>query len=117
MGSVDAAVMPTNEDGVRLLALVREEIAGLGLTDTALVAALEGHVAAAVAASYPPERPPAEGPLALTDAEAGAVALAVMTGTVAATQAPASAPAPGPVAADLSTRDLIRLALRRRRRG
>ena len=112
MGSVNA-------DGARLVRLIHEEVAGLGLTDTALVAALEEHIAAAVEASFPANRPIGEGSLALTDEEAGAVALAVMTGAVAATDpaAPQTGPASGPIAADLTTRELLRAALGTRRRA
>ena len=113
MGSVNA-------DGARLVRLVHDEVAGLGLTDTALVEALEQHVAAAVAEVFPPERPSgADRPLVLTSAEAGRVALAVMTGAVAVTD-PANATTGtgvGPIASDLTTAQLVRAALRVGRRA
>lgn len=110
MGSVNA-------DGARLVRLVHEEIAGLGLTDTALVAALEHHVADTVAEIFPPDRAPTAGPLVLTDDEAGRVALAVMTGAVAVTAAQTVGTPAVPVAADLTTGQLLRAALGARRRG
>jgi hypothetical protein len=111
MGSVNA-------DGARLLGLVHDEIAGLGLTDTALVAALEEQVAATVAEIFPPDRPATDGDLALTDDEAGRIALAVMTGAVAVTEhRTVPAPATGPLATDLTTGQLLRAALGTRPRG
>jgi len=110
MGSVNA-------DGARLLAMVHDEIAGLGLTDTALVAALEAQIGATVAEIFPTDRPVTEGDLVLTDDEAGRVALAVMTGAVALTEAQSVGAAAGPVAADLTTGQLLRAALGTRPRA
>ena len=109
MGSVNA-------DGARLLGLIHDEIAGLGLTDTALVASLEQQVATAVEEIFPADRPTADGPLVLTDDEAGRVALSVMTGAVAVTDAQAVGTPVGPVAADLTTGQLLRAALGARHR-
>lgn len=110
MGSVNA-------DGARLLGLVHDEIAGLGLADTALVAALETQVAATVAEIFPPDRPTTDGDLVLTDDEAGRIALAVMTGAVAVTEAQTVGAPAGPIAADLTAGQLLRAALGTRPRG
>lgn len=110
MGSVNA-------DGARLLGLVHDEIAGLGLADTALVAALEARVAATVAEVFPPDRPTTGGDLVLTDAEAGRVALAVMTAAADLAEAPVAGAPAGPLAADLTTGQLLRAALGARPRG
>ena len=117
MPSDAAGVGPTNPDGRRLLELVRAEVAELSLTDTELVAALDRHVARAVAEVFPADRPVATGPLVLTDDESARVALAVVTGAVAETEPRAAAPVRR--ARDLRATEVLRLALspRRRRSG
>ncbi|MBA2955569.1 hypothetical protein GON03_14630 [Nocardioides sp. MAH-18] len=110
MGSVNA-------DGARLLGLVHDEIAQLGLTDTALVAALEEQVARTVAEVFPHDRSTTDGDLVLTDEEAGRVALAVMTAAASLGTAPAAGTPTGPLAADLTTGELLRAALGARPRG
>ena len=106
-----------NADGARLLGLIHDEIAGLGLTDTALVAALEEQVAGTVAEVFPADRPATDGDLLLTDEEAGRVALAVMTAAADLATAPAAGTQASPLAADLTAGELVRAALGTRPRG
>ena len=100
--------MPTDAAGERLLHLFHAEVAELDLPDVALLTALEGHVAAALAGVV--AAPGAQG---LTPDEAGRVALAVVSGAIAVTDEHAAPLAAEPRVSDLSTRALLRRALGR----
>ena len=116
MQTRDVGTPSTNEDGRRLLELVRADVAAnVHTDDEPMKAAIYDGIAAAVAELYPPERPETDGRLLPDDVAAVVMAVwPAIEGFVAEELAdPGYIPTPGIEGAavdELSARELVRAA-------